>query len=391
MDTTAGKIIKAISRIVDRPISLMEVCGTHTMAIAKSGMRSMLPENLRLLSGPGCPVCVTPQETIDYGIALGQQKNVMITTFGDMVRVPGTRTTLEGYSPRVVYSPIDALKIAEDNPGKEIVFLGVGFETTSPTIAATVVAASKKNIKNFYVLPAFKLIPPALDYIASSPKIDVDGLILPGHVSAIIGSGPYGFLADKYRMPGCITGFEPIDILQGILVLVRQIVEGKSSITIEYERVVNPEGNKKALEILATVFEVCESRWRGIGVIPKSGLKFHGVFEHFDARRKFDLDVPESVEPKGCICGQVLLGLKMPYDCGLFSGVCTPLTPVGPCMVSSEGSCAAYYKYGEHVERGVKKGVKRAEKGFGKGASMDDKRPGRGSGRKGKGRKRSKG
>jgi hydrogenase expression/formation protein HypD len=348
MDTTAGKIIKAISRIVDRSVGLMEVCGTHTMAIAKSGMRSMLPANLRLLSGPGCPVCVTPQETIDYGIALSQQKNVIVTTFGDMVRVPGTRATLEAYSPRIVYSPLDALSIAEGNPGKEVVFLGVGFETTSPTIAATIIAAEKKNIGNFYLLPAFKLIPPALEYIAGSPKINVDGLILPGHVSAIIGSGPYEFLADKYHIPGCITGFEPIDILQGILILVKQISDGKSSITIEYERVVSPEGNRKALELLYTVFEVCESRWRGIGVIPESGLKLREDFERYDARRKFDLDVPKSVEPKGCLCGQVLLGLKMPYDCALFSGKCTPLTPVGPCMVSSEGSCAAYYKYGDH-------------------------------------------
>lgn len=348
MDTIAVKIIKAISRIVDRPMSLMEVCGTHTMAIAKSGMRSMLPQNLRLLSGPGCPVCVTPQETIDYGIALSQQKNVMITTFGDMVRVPGTRTTLEAYGPRVVYSPLDALKIAEENSGKDIVFLGVGFETTSPTIAATVIAARKKKIKNFYVVPAFKLIPPALDFIAGSPKINVDGLILPGHVSTIIGSAPYKFLADRYHIPGCIAGFEPIDILQGILVLVRQIVDGKSSITIEYERVVSPGGNKKALEMLNTVFEICDSRWRGIGVIPESGLRFSGDFEHYNATRKYDLDIPESLEPKGCICGEVLLGLKMPYDCTLFSTGCTPLTPVGPCMVSSEGSCAAYYKYGEY-------------------------------------------
>ncbi|UCG29283.1 MAG: hydrogenase formation protein HypD [candidate division WOR-3 bacterium] len=358
METTAGRIIKAISKLVDRRMSLMEVCGTHTMAIAKSGMRSMLPDDLRLLSGPGCPVCVTPQETIDYGIALSQRKNVTVATFGDMVRVPGTEATLEAYSPSIVYSPLDALTIAEENPDKEVVFLGVGFETTSPTIAATVIAADRKNIKNFYILPAFKLIPPALDYIAGAPKINVHGLILPGHVSAIIGSEPYGFLAKKYHIPGCITGFEPIDILHGILILVKQVLEGKSSITIEYDRVVRPEGNRKALELLYTVFEVCESRWRGIGVIPESGLTFAKTFEKYDALKKFDLKIPKSVEPKGCICGRVLLGLKMPYECALFSSSCTPLTPVGPCMVSSEGSCAAYYKYGGHVNRDLSKGSK---------------------------------
>jgi hydrogenase expression/formation protein HypD len=347
METTAGRIIKAISKTVDRHISLMEVCGTHTMVIAKSGMRAMLPDNLRLLSGPGCPVCVTPQETIDYSIELGRQNDVVITTFGDMVRVPGTRTTLEAHAPRVVYSPLDALTVAKENPGKDVVFLGVGFETTSPTIAATIIEAYKRNTKNFYVLPAFKLIPPALDHIASSPHIDVQGLILPGHVSTIIGSEPYGFLAEKYRIPGCITGFEPIDVLQGILILTKQIIEGKSSITIEYDRVVRPEGNRQALEILNTVFDVCDSRWRGIGMIPKSGLQLSSRYARFDVRNKYDLKVPESVEPKGCICGRVLLGISMPFDCALFGSTCTPLDPVGPCMVSSEGSCAAYYKYGE--------------------------------------------
>lgn len=347
METTAGRIIKAISKTLDRRINLMEVCGTHTMVIAKSGMRPMLPDNLRLLSGPGCPVCVTPQETIDYGIALSKEKDVIITTFGDMVRVPGTAGTLEAYSPRVVYSPLDALTIAEQNPGKDVVFLGVGFETTSPAIAATIMAADRRNLKNFYVLPALKLIPPALDYIANSHEINVQGLILPGHVSAIIGSEPYEFLATKYHIPGCITGFEPIDILQGILILAKQIVEGVCSITIEYGRVVKPEGNRKALDIIYAVFDICEGNWRGIGVIPESGLKLSSRYARFDIRGKYEIEMSESVEPKGCICGRVLLGLSMPFDCALFGRTCTPLDPVGPCMVSSEGSCAAYYRYGD--------------------------------------------
>ncbi|KPL14996.1 hydrogenase assembly protein HupF [candidate division WOR_3 bacterium SM1_77] len=348
METIASKLINAISKYAANRINLMEVCGTHTMVIAKSGIRSMLPENIIMLSGPGCPVCVTPQETIDYAIALSQEKKVIITTFGDMVRVPGTRGSLEAFSPRIVYSPLDALKVAHENPDKDIVFIGVGFETTSPTIAATVIAAREKKMGNFYVLPAFKMIPPALNFIAGSSKINVHGFILPGHVSTIIGSKPYKFLSDKYHLPGCITGFEPIDILQGILVLTKQVVEGTPTITIEYERVVKPEGNEKALELLNTVFGVCDARWRGIGLIPKSGLEFSRGFQQYDIRRKYDIKVSKSVEPKGCICGRVLLGLNMPFDCALFGKKCTPLTPVGPCMVSSEGSCAAYYKYGNY-------------------------------------------
>ena len=348
MENIAAKIIKAIEKYATRKINLMEVCGTHTMSIAKSGIRSMLPQNLNLLSGPGCPVCVTPQETIDYAIALSQEENVIITTFGDMVRVPGTRDSLEMFSPTIVYSPLDALAVATENPNKDVVFIGVGFETTSPTIAATVMAAEQKKIRNFYLLPAFKLIPPALDFIAGSSEINVQGFILPGHVSTIIGSRPYDFLADKYRLPGCVTGFEPIDILQGILVLVKQVVEGNASITIEYERVVKPEGNRKALEILYRVFDVCDARWRGIGMIQASGLRLSAAFGRYDVRKKYKIDVSESTEPKGCICGRVLLGLNLPFECALFDNACTPLTPVGPCMVSSEGSCAAYYKYGTH-------------------------------------------
>ena len=348
METIAGKLIKAISKHAHRKIILMEVCGTHTMVIAKSGIRSMLPENIVLLSGPGCPVCVTPQETIDYAIALSQEKNVIITTFGDMVRVPGTEDSLESSSPKIVYSPLDALKIAKENTDNDVVFIGIGFETTSPTIAATVVAARKANLKNFYVLPAFKVIPPALDFIAGSSRINVNGFILLGHVSAIIGSKPYEFLSDKYRLPGCITGFEPIDILQGILTLSKQVVEGKPTISIEYERVVKPEGNVKALDLMYDVFSVCDTKWRGIGSIPKSGLEFSDEFQNYDIRNKYRIKVPKSVEPKGCICGNVLLGLNMPFDCALFGTKCTPLTPVGPCMVSSEGSCAAYYRYGDH-------------------------------------------
>jgi hydrogenase expression/formation protein HypD len=345
MKHIAQEIVRAISNF-DTDANLMEVCGTHTMAIARSGIRSMVPENVRLLSGPGCPVCVTPQETIDYIIALGRHEDVTITTFGDMVRVPGTESTLEHVAPKIVYSPLDALTAAQESRDKNVVFVGVGFETTSPTVAATVVRAHEQGISNFFVVPAFKLIPPALDFIVRSPKINVHGFLLPGHVSTIIGSEPYQFLAQQYKLPGCVTGFEPIDILQGILSLVQRIAHGTPQIDIEYSKVVKPEGNKKALEILYDVFHVADARWRGIGLIEKSGLAFNKEYERFDATRRFAVKVPKPVEPKGCICGKVLLGLNFPFDCKLFGTQCTPLTPVGPCMVSSEGACAAYYKYG---------------------------------------------
>jgi len=326
----------------------MEVCGTHTMAIARAGIRRMMPANLKLLSGPGCPVCVTPQETIDYAIELAKRKDVIITTFGDMVRVPGTKGNLEIYHPRVVYSAMDSLKIAQENPDKDVVFIGVGFETTSPTIAATVLEAGQRKIKNFYIIPAFKLIPPALEFIAKSPEIGVNGFILPGHVSTIIGSKPYEFIAQKYHIPGCITGFEPIDILMGIKNLVEQIARNEARIDIEYKRVVRPQGNKTALKMLEKVFEPVNSNWRGIGNIPDSGLTLKKEFESFDATKRYEIKISESKEPKGCICGKILLGVRIPPECPLFGKRCTPSNPVGACMVSSEGSCAAYYRYGNY-------------------------------------------
>jgi hydrogenase expression/formation protein HypD len=342
----AEKFIKEFRQFDIGDINLMEVCGTHTMTIARSGLRDFLPDTFHLLSGPGCPVCVTPQETIDYAITLAQNKDILITTFGDMVRVPGSSGTLEQYSPCIVYSPLDALTVAQDNPDKQVVFIGVGFETTSPTIAATVLDAHEKRIKNFSVLPSFRLIPPALRYIAESPNINVHGLILPGHVSVIIGSYPYEFLASEFNMPCCITGFEPIDMLYGILDLAQQIADKRAHVSIEYERVVKPDGNKKAIVILKKVFDVCDASWRGIGTIPQSGLAFKRRFLQYDAQLRFKIKVPKGKVPKGCRCGDVLLGLIAPQECRLFGKVCTPASPIGPCMVSSEGSCAAYYKYG---------------------------------------------
>ncbi|MEO0142245.1 MAG: hydrogenase formation protein HypD [candidate division WOR-3 bacterium] len=355
MPNSTQLLIEQIKNIAKKDINLMEVCGTHTMAIARAGIRKMMPANLKLISGPGCPVCVTPQEIIDWTIELAKQKDIIITTFGDMVRVPGTVESLEIYHPYVVYSARDSIKIAQENPLKSVVFVGVGFETTSPTIAATLLEAANRNIKNFYIIPAFKLIPPALDYIAHSPQINVDGFILPGHVSTIIGSKPYEFLAHRYNIPGCITGFEPIDILVGIKNLVEQINEKTARIDIEYRRVVKPEGNPNALAILNKVFEPVDSVWRGIGRIPKSGLGLKKVYEQFDATKKFEVKNIRTREPKGCICGKILLGVKSPPDCPLFGKKCKPSSPVGACMVSSEGTCAAYYRYGDFKTPRVKK------------------------------------
>ncbi len=332
---------------------LMEVCGTHTMSIARAGIRRLLAGKIRLLSGPGCPVCVTPNHYLDKAVAYGRRKDVILATFGDMMKVPGSSSSLEkekskGTSVIVVYSPLDALKIAEQNPQKKIIFLGIGFETTAPTVAATIKIAREKNTKNFFVHCGHKLVPPAMKVLVNDPELRIDGFICPGHVSALIGSRPYDFIARDYGIPCVIAGFEPIDILQTILMLVRQIV-GKDAplIEIQYSRVVRAEGNVKALEMMSEVFEVTKSdEWRGLGTIPESGLKLNEHFCDFDAEENITVEVEETVEHPGCICGAILRGVKTPPECGLFKKVCTPENPIGACMVSSEGTCAAYYKYG---------------------------------------------
>jgi hydrogenase expression/formation protein HypD len=329
-------------------IGLMEVCGTHTMAISGFGIRRAVDPRLRLLSGPGCPVCVTPQEEIDAAIELTGRAGVTVVTFGDMMRVPGSRTTLDdekarGADVRVVYSALDALRSAEAEPGREFVFLGVGFETTAPTVAAAVLVAADSGVADFSVLPMFKTIPPALDAIAKSKRGNVDGFILPGHVSTIIGTKPYEFLRDRYRLPSCVVGFEALDILQGIHMLLRQMTEGPE-VAIQYRRSVRPEGNEEARRIMDSVFEPSDASWRGIGVIPGSGLAFRHRYARFDARSRFDVRVA-SARKTACRCGDVMLGIITPDECRLFASECTPEKPVGPCMVSSEGACAAYYKY----------------------------------------------
>ncbi|MEA1939775.1 MAG: hydrogenase formation protein HypD [Candidatus Caldatribacteriota bacterium] len=345
----AQKIIREINVISKKQVNLMEVCGTHTVTIFRNGIRNILPGNVNLLSGPGCPVCVTPTRNIDDIIALSREKDFIITTFGDMIRVPGSTSSLEkekanGADIRIVYSTLDALNIARDNPAKKIVFMGVGFETTSPTIASVILKAKGEKINNFSVLCVAKIMPPAMKSLLDAEEVNIDGFICPGHVSAIIGSEPYCFIANQYKVPCVISGFEPLDILQGIYMLIKQIEEKRAEIEIQYKRVVRPEGNKIALQKLKEVFRIVDSNWRGIGNIENSGLDLKEEFHRFNAR-KFKVEVEETKEFAGCRCGEVLRGVIIPPECSLFGKICTPEDPKGACMVSSEGTCAAYYKY----------------------------------------------
>jgi hydrogenase expression/formation protein HypD len=344
------KIVDKIKATSRKKVRLMEVCGTHTMAIFRSGIRSLLPETITLLSGPGCPVCVTSQQEVDSFIKLTATRDVIVATFGDLMKVPGTHSSLqeeraEGKEIRVVYSTFDALDIAQKNPQKEVAFLGVGFETTAPTIAASIVEAEKRKLENFSVLSAQKLIPPALAALMAADDARIDGFICPGHVSVIIGSMAYLPVVETYHIPCVVSGFEPADVLQAIYMLIRQIEEGDAKLGNEYRRAVTFKGNEKARQIMYQVFEPMDAAWRGIGTIPQSGLKIRREFDRFDAEKRFDLSVPDSREPKGCACGEILMGMTTPPECPLYKKPCTPSHPVGPCMVSTEGTCAAYYKY----------------------------------------------
>jgi hydrogenase expression/formation protein HypD len=348
----AKKLVSMLSSYKGRPVNLMEVCGTHTMSISRYGIRGLLPENINLISGPGCPVCVTPVSYIDSAILLSREKDVIITTFGDLMRVPGKTSSLlkekgAGRDIRILYSPLDSLKIARDNRDKKVVFLSVGFETTTPIAALTVLRAVDENIKNFCVLSANKTMPEALKILASDRELKIDGFLYPGHVSAVIGIKDYEKLAVSLGIPGVVAGFEPLDILHSILRLVSNINEGKAVVENLYTRVVTHQGNPIAVQKINSVFEGCSSVWRGLGVIPGSGLKMRDEYKDFDAWRLFDLDSSNEEEPEGCMCGEVLKGKVKPLACKLFGKACVPQNPVGACMVSSEGTCAAYYKYGQ--------------------------------------------
>ena len=345
----AKGLTQRIRKISTHPVQLMEVCGTHTVSIFRYGIRGILPEQIRLISGPGCPVCVTPNEDIDLAIAISRQKDVIIATFGDMMRVPGSTSSLqkekaEGRDIRIIYSSLEAIQIAKDHPEKKVVFLAIGFETTSPTIAVAILRTKEEKLHNLFFLNSQKRVPPALIALLQSKQLKIDGFILPGHVSTIIGTNPYQFIAKEFGRPAVITGFEPLDILQGIWMLIKQIAENRAAVEIQYRRVVHQEGNPVALSKIDEVFEKDEGRWRGLGLIPDSGYRFKESYKEMDARN-FNVEVEQTKEHPDCLCGEVLQGIRNPLECHLFKKACHPENPIGPCMVSIEGTCHTYFKY----------------------------------------------
>jgi len=336
---------------IPKTVRIMEVCGTHTVAIRRSGVHSLLPDNILLVSGPGCPVCVTPTSYIDNALHLLENTNATIVSFGDMLKVPGSDgRNLAGYlgrgRVRMVYSPAELLPITRDSAAA-VVFLAIGFETTIPTVAAAFLQARRAGIGNLFLYTAFKTVPPALHALLDSPDRNLDGFLLPGHVSVIIGEKPYLFLEEPGGVPGVITGFEPLDLLQGILAVLKQIARGERRVENAYTRAVRPGGNPRAKEIMEQLLEPEDALWRGLGRIPASGLALREAFQEADALLRFCLPPLYNVEPPGCVCAQVLQGRVLPTECSLFGKRCTPETPVGPCMVSSEGTCAASFRYGD--------------------------------------------
>ncbi len=355
-EALAAGIVAEIRRIVTKPWVLMEVCGGQTHSIVKYGIDRLLPKEIELVHGPGCPVCVTSLEMIDKALAIAQRPDVIFCSFGDMLRVPGSDSDLlilksRGADVRVVYSPIDCLKIARANPDKKVVFFAIGFETTAPANAMSVFQAQQQGLKNFSILVSHVLVPPSIASILQSPLNRVQGFLGPGHVCVVMGYREYEPLAARYKVPIVITGFEPIDILQGTLMTVRQLEAGKAEVENQYPRVVSREGNKVAQDLIYKVFEVGDRKWRGVGMIPKSGYKLRYEYREHDADRIFDVQEIDTKEPEICISGLVLRGVKKPHDCPAFGTLCTPEKPLGATMVSAEGACAAYYAYGRHLQK----------------------------------------
>jgi hydrogenase expression/formation protein HypD len=349
------KLADAITRTVTRPWFIMEVCGGQTHSIVKHGLDQILPPQITLLHGPGCPVCVTPLETIDKAHAIAEQPGVIFCSFGDMLRVPGSHGDLlalksQGADVRIVYSPLDAVQLAVKHPDREVVFFAIGFETTAPANAMAVWQAHRRGLKNFSVLVSHVTVPPAVAAILQSPGNRVQGFLGPGHVCTIMGCHEYEPIAQAYRVPIVITGFEPVDLMEGILMVARQLEAGRAVVENQYSRVVNHDGNTASQKLLADVFETCDRKWRGIGTIPRSGYRLRDAFGELDAERRFEVEQIQTNESSECISGDILKGLKKPSDCPAFGKRCTPQAPLGATMVSSEGACSAYYAYGRHLE-----------------------------------------
>jgi hydrogenase expression/formation protein HypD len=352
-EKVAKSIISKLNSLAKHPWVLMEVCGGQTHTLMRYGIDEMLPAKMEMVHGPGCPVCVTPLETIDKAVVLAQRKDVILVSYGDMLRVPGSATDLLhvkalGSDVRMVYSPLESLKIARENPSREVVFFGIGFETTAPANAAAAWQAQRLGIKNFSLLASHVLVPPAVSLLLSSPENRVQGLIAPGHVCAIVGVSQYEELSKQFKVPIVVGGFEPIDLLEAVVMLTAQLEEGRAEVENQYSRSVAAEGNIRAQQLVAEVFEVCDQKWRGLGLVPQSGLKMREAFCAQDAEVKFDLHGIAVDEPTECISSEILRGMKRPPDCPAFGTRCSPESPLGAPMVSAEGACAAYYHYRRH-------------------------------------------
>ncbi|BAZ26171.1 hydrogenase expression/formation protein HypD [Kalymmatonema gypsitolerans NIES-4073] len=353
--------IEQLCQQLEKPIKIMEVCGGHTHSIFKYGIEDVLPQAIELIHGPGCPVCVMPKGRLDDAISISQNPNVIFTTFGDAMRVPGSTTSLlqakaQGADIRMVYSPLDSLQIAKDNPNQEVVFFALGFETTAPSTALTILQAESEKIHNFSMFCNHVLVIPALEALLDNPDLQLDGFIGPGHVSMVIGTEPYQFISQQYQKPIVISGFEPLDIIQSVWMLLQQIVENRCEVENQYNRLVEEAGNSVAIAAMNQVFEVRESfEWRGLDEIPNSAFKMRAEYAEFDAEVKFTIPNLKVADHKACQCGEILKGVLKPWQCKVFGTACTPETPIGTCMVSSEGACAAYYKYGRysHVAKGL--------------------------------------
>jgi hydrogenase expression/formation protein HypD len=353
-EALAKRLVREIERLLSREWTIMEVCGGQTHSIVKHGIDYLLPKGVELVHGPGCPVCVTPLEMIDRAHAIAAHPGVIFCSFGDMLRVPGSKTDLfrlksRGADVRVVYSPLDCLRIARANPDRQVVFFAIGFETTAPANAMTVYQARQQGVRNFSLLVSHVRVPPAIVSILQSPQNRVQGFLGPGHVCTVMGYQEYEAISARYQVPIVVTGFEPLDILEGVLRVVRQLEAGRAEVENQYSRVVNRAGNLAAHQIMWRVFEVCDQKWRGVGTIANSGYRLSAEFQEFDAARRFAVEEIATQESSICISGQILKGLKKPHECPAFGTECTPQHPLGATMVSAEGACAAYYNYGRHL------------------------------------------